>query len=142
MRVRLLRRLRELPPEARRGSALLDAQDGLPLPAPTSPGNDLLVGVGEDAFYGDFWGVVAGEEGGVDLDAGDDSRGDAEADDHPVEGRGVVAARFPAVEPGAGVDHFAGFVDGGLGVEEVGGWGEVFVGEGEDFAAEGGGDEV
>ncbi|KFY75568.1 hypothetical protein V499_04452 [Pseudogymnoascus sp. VKM F-103] len=142
MRIRLPRRLSDLPPKPRRGSALLDPENRLPLPPPAGPGNDFLVGGGEYAFDGDLGRVVAGEEGGVDFDAGDCAGGDAETDDGPVEGGGVVAPRFPAVEPGAGVDHFAGFVDGGLGVEEVGGGGEVFIGAGEDFAAEGGGNEV
>jgi hypothetical protein len=33
-------------------------------------------------------------------------------------------------------------VDGGLGVEEAGGFRKVFIGAAEDLAAEGGGDEV
>lgn len=86
----------------------------------------------EGAFDGDFRGVVAVEVRRVDFDAGDAAGGDAEADDDPVEGLGVVTPRFPAVVPGACVDEVAGFADWGCGCDEVGGAGEPFVAEGED----------
>ena len=81
--------------------------------------------------------MVAGEESGVDFNAGDCPGCYAEADDDPVEGLGVVATGFPAVVPGAGEDEFGSVLDGGLGVDEVGGVGEPFVGAGEDLATEG-----
>lgn len=78
----------------------------------------------------------------VDFDSRDAPGCDAQADDDPVEGVRVVAAGFPPVVPGAGVDEVARFADRGGGREEVGGGGEPFVGEGEDAGAEGRGDEV
>lgn len=49
---------------------------------------------------------------------------------------------LPPVIPRPGFDEDAGFADGGAGGEQVGGWGEEFVGEGVDGGVEGGGDEV
>lgn len=141
----LLLLLVQPPAEALRGPALAHAEDGLPATAAAAPGQDLVVGAvvrGEAALDGDVGGVVAAEEGGVDLDAGDGARGDAEADDDPVEGFGVVAARLPAVVPGARVDHLAGGADGRGRGQEVGGLGEPLVREAEDAAAQSGGDEV
>lgn len=53
-----------------------------------------------------------------------------------------MAAGFPAVVPSSGEDEFGFVLDGGLGVDEVGGVGEPFVGAGEDLAAESCGGEV
>ena len=53
-----------------------------------------------------------------------------------------MAPGLPAVVPSSRVREDARFADGPGGVGEVGGGGEPFVGEGEDFRAEGGGDEV
>lgn len=79
--------------------------------------------------------MVAREEGGVDFDAGYGPRGDAEPNDGPVEGVGVVPARFPPVVPGAAVDEFGSVLDGWLGVNQICGVGEPFVGGGEDLAS-------
>lgn len=49
---------------------------------------------------------------------------------------------FPAIVPGSGEDEDAWFADGGCGGSEVGGFGEPFVGEGEDAGAEGFGEEI
>lgn len=48
-----------------------------------------------------------------------------------------MTAGLPAVIPGAGEDKFGLVLDGGLGVDEVGGVGEPFVGAAKDLAAEG-----
>lgn len=93
-------------------------------------------------LQGGLLAVVTDEEAGVDFDAVDVGAGDAQLDDGPVVGGGVVAAGFPAVVPGSCVDEDAGAVDGRGRGEEVGGGGEVFVGAGEDGAVEGGGGEV
>lgn len=75
----------------------MDGEDGLPAALGAGPGEDFIVAVGvKAAFYGDVRGVVAAEEGGVDFDACDGAGGDAEANEHPVEGREIVAAGFPA----------------------------------------------
>jgi hypothetical protein len=97
----------------------------------------LLFVVGREAALDrDFGGLVAVEEGRVDFDAGDFAGSDAEAEDYPVEGLGVVASCFPAVIPGSGVGEDAWFADGWLGVVEVLCGGEPFVGEGEDARSE------
>lgn len=79
--------------------------------------------------------MVTAEEGSVDFDAGDGAGGDTQADDGVVEGLGVVAAGLPAVVPRAGEDELGFVLDGWLGVYQVGGVGEPFVGAGEDGAA-------
>ena len=81
--------------------------------------------------------MVAGEKSGVDFNSRDGAGCHAETDDNPVEWLGVVTAGFPAVVPGTGEDEFGSVLDGGLGVDEVGGVGEPFVGAGEDLATEG-----
>lgn len=53
-----------------------------------------------------------------------------------------MAAGLPAVVPGTREDEFCFVLDRGLGVDEVGGVGEPFVGTGENLAAEGCGREV
>lgn len=78
----------------------------------------------------------------VDLEAAELAARDAELDDDPVEGLRVVAARLPAVVPRAGVREDAGLAYGRGRRREVLGRGEPFVGDGEDFGAEGLGDEV
>lgn len=98
----------------------------------------LLFVVGcEAALHGDFGGLVAVEEGRVDFDAVDFAGSDAEAEDYPVEGLGVVASCLPAVIPCSCVGEDAWFADGRLGVVEVLCGGEPFIGEGEDAGAEG-----
>ena len=98
----------------------------------------LLFVVGrEAALHGDFGGLVAVEEGRVDFDALDFTGSDAEAEDYPVEGLGVVASCLPAVVPCSCVGEDTWFADGRLGVVEVLCGGEPFVGEGEDAGAEG-----
>lgn len=84
--------------------------------------------------------MVSREESSVDFDARDGAGCYAETDNDPVEGGGVVTASFPAVVPGAGIDHFSGLADGWGGGDEVEGFGEPFVGEGEDFPSKRGGD--
>lgn len=86
--------------------------------------------------------MVAAEEGSVDFYSGNFTRCDAQTDDDPVGGLGVVATSFPAVVPCAGVDEDAWAADRGCRVYEVGGFGEPFVTEGEDFGAQRGGDEI
>ena len=79
---------------------------------------DRLVGAVADlkaALDADLGRVVAVEEGGVDFHAADDAACDAEFDDDPVVGGGVVAAGFPAVEPGAGVNVVVLAANGGGG---------------------------
>lgn len=135
----------EFPGKALRRPAWLDAQDRLPGAAAALPGQHAGVGVGiglETALDRDKGRVVAAEKGRVDLDAFDGARGHAEPDDDPVKRLWVVAARLPAVVPGACVDHLAGLADGSRRREQVACFGEPFVGEAEDFATQGGGDEV
>ena len=77
----------------------------------------------------------------VDLYTGDGAGGNAEPDDAVVERRFVVAARFPPVHPLAGKDLLFR-EDGRRWQQEVCSGGEPFVRDGEDAAAERGGDEV
>ena len=49
---------------------------------------------------------------------------------------------LPSIVPRTGFNEDAGFFDGGMWGEEVGGGGEEFVGEGVDCGAERGGDEI
>ena len=53
-----------------------------------------------------------------------------------------MAPAFPPVIPGSGGNEDAGAGNGGTGVEEVGCWGEEFIGGGEDAGGEGGGDKI
>lgn len=93
-------------------------------------------------IHADFGGMIAIEEGGVDLYAAHKAAGDAKRDYHPVKGLRIVSPGFPPIVPGAGGDVDTGAVDGGFRVDEAGGVGEELVGEGEDAGAEGGGGEV
>lgn len=86
--------------------------------------------------------MVTVKEGRVNFDAGNGAGSDAETDDDPVEGLGVVTTGFPAVVPGASEDEAGFILDWGFGVEEVGCVGEPFVGAGEDLPAKGRGCEV
>lgn len=53
-----------------------------------------------------------------------------------------MASAFPPVVPSSGGNEDAGAGDGGTGVEEVGCWGEEFIGGGEDAGGEGSGDKI
>lgn len=54
----------------------------------------------------------------------------------------IVPTGFPSVIPGARFDVDAWALDGRSRVNEVGGWREPFVGEGDYFRAKGGRDQV
>jgi hypothetical protein len=92
----------------------------------------------ENTLHADRRCVVPVKERRVNLDSVDFSRRHAELDDHPV-GRGrVVPTRLPPIVPSTRFHKFTGLPDRGRGVDEVAGFGKELVGEGEDFAAEGG----
>lgn len=86
--------------------------------------------------------MIAIEERGVELHAAYETGGDTEGDYHPVIGLRIVSAGLPSIVPRTGGNVDIGAVDGGFGVDEVGGVGEEFVGEREDAGADGGGGEV
>lgn len=63
--------------------------------------------------------VVPHKEARVDLDAVDHRTGHTQLDDDPIVGLWVVAARLPAVVPGACVHEHAWSVDGRAGVRRL-----------------------
>ena len=143
MRVRSLRRLRQLPRLPLRRAARLDLQNRLP-PAKRRVRHDSIgVVVSEKAaLNGYLWCVVAVEEGCVDFDAVHAAAGYAEPEHDPVEGLRVVAAGLPPVVPRACVREDAGFAYGWCWGDQVGCCCEPLVAEAEDLRAECGRDEV
>lgn len=112
-------------------------QDGFPTGEVLALDLLLFVVGSKAAFHGDFGGLVAVEEGGVDFDALDFAGRDAEAENYPVKGLGVVASCLPTVIPCSCVGEDAWLADWGFGVVEVLCGGEPFVGEGENAGSEG-----